>query len=126
MIESSAVTDANTPTRLHLKRDQGLEVEWADGRKGYYTLQFLRSMCPCAQCRGVRDGERAAGGAEPKKKPLLTILPGNYAKPLSVVGAEKVGNYALRIDWSDDHGSGIYSFQYLREICPSGHGADRG
>jgi len=29
-----------------------------------------------------------------------------------------VGNYAIRIDWSDDHGSGIYSFQYLREICP--------
>jgi DUF971 family protein len=29
-----------------------------------------------------------------------------------------VGNYALRIDWSDTHGSGIYSFQYLREICP--------
>jgi DUF971 family protein len=29
-----------------------------------------------------------------------------------------VGNYALRIDWSDSHGSGIYSFQYLREICP--------
>jgi len=54
----------------------------------------------------------------PQKKPLLTILPGNYAKPLSALSAELVGNYALRIDWSDEHGSGIYSFQYLREICP--------
>jgi DUF971 family protein len=54
----------------------------------------------------------------PQKKPLLTILPGNYARPLSAVAAELVGNYALRIDWSDEHGSGIYSFQYLREICP--------
>jgi hypothetical protein len=54
----------------------------------------------------------------PAKKPLLTILPGNYAHPLTVVKAELVGNYALRIDWSDDHGSGIYSFEYLREIAP--------
>jgi len=35
-----------------------------------------------------------------------------------VLKAELVGNYALRIDWSDDHGSGIYSFEYLREISP--------
>ena len=41
----------------------------------------------------------------PTKKPLLTILPGNYAKPLAALSAEMVGNYALRIDWSDDHGS---------------------
>jgi len=38
--------------------------------------------------------------------------------PPSVLKAELVGNYALRIDWSDDHGSGIYSFEYLREISP--------
>ena len=32
--------------------------------------------------------------------------------------AEMVGNYAIRIDWSDGHASGIYSFQYLRDISP--------
>jgi DUF971 family protein len=116
------VTDQTTPTRLHLKRDQALEVDWLDGRRCVYTLQYLRSMCPCAQCRGVREGATGSGAggvpSTPTKKSLLTILPGNYARPLRAVGAEKVGNYALRIDWSDDHGSGIYSFQYLREICP--------
>jgi hypothetical protein len=87
-------------------------------------------MCPCATCREVRKGQppappppeapAAAGAGEPppKRKPLLTILPGNYAKPLSAVRAELVGNYALQIEWSDDHASGIYSFSYLREICP--------
>ena len=114
-----AMTDQTTPIRLHLKREQGLEVDWADGRRCLYTLQYLRSMCPCAQCSGVREGgQPAAGGEAPKKKPLLTILPGNSANPLAAVAAELVGNYALRIDWSDEHGSGIYSFQYLREICP--------
>ena len=32
--------------------------------------------------------------------------------------AELVGNYALRIEWSDQHASGIYSWDYLRQIDP--------
>ena len=114
------MSDQTTPTRLHLKKDERLEIDWADGHRCVYSVTYLRTMCPCAQCRTVREGQdphRIDPGPKPKK-PLLTILPGNYAKPLSAVSAEMVGNYALRIDWSDEHGSGIYSFQYLREICP--------
>lgn len=113
-----SVTDAPTPTRLHLKRAERLEIDWSDGRQCVYTIEYLRSMCPCAQCRTVREGDPHKLQVTPQKKPLLTILPGNYANPLSALSAELVGNYALRIDWSDEHGSGIYSFQYLREICP--------
>lgn len=121
------MTPQTTPRRLDLKRDERLTVEWEDGRVCRYTLAYLRSMCPCAQCRETRKGETPAAppassaaspGGGAKRKPLLTILPGNYAEPLRAVGAEMVGNYAIRIDWSDQHGSGIYSFQYLREICP--------
>lgn len=67
-------------------------------------------MCPCAMCKMVRAGEQK------KKKTSLTILPGNFSAPLSVLKAELIGNYALRIDWSDNHTSGIYSFVYLREL----------
>jgi DUF971 family protein len=97
-----------TPTKLTLKRDQGLDVDWPDGQTSHYPLSYLRTMCPCAACKEVR--------AAPKQKSSLAILPGNYSAPLTVKSAEKVGNYALRIEWSDDHSSGIYSFQYLREI----------
>jgi DUF971 family protein len=97
------------PTKLTLKRDEALEVTWADGQVSKYPLSYLRSMCPCAACKEVR------GVVKPAKS-SLTILPGNYAVPLTVKDVERVGNYAIRIDWSDDHGSGIYSFQYLREI----------
>ena len=110
------------PAKLDLKRDEKLEILWKDGVRSVYTLSYLRSMCPCATCKMVREGrdphDISQSAAEPRKKPLLTILPGNYAQPLSVLKAELVGNYALRIDWSDDHGSGIYSFEYLREISP--------
>ena len=126
------VTPATTPTRLHLKKDERLEVDWADGRRCVYPVAYLRSMCPCAQCRTVREGGDAAhphgaapaapDAAAPRKKPLLTILPGNYAKPVAAVSAEMVGNYGVRIEWSDQHGSGIYSFHYLRDICPDAKG----
>jgi DUF971 family protein len=99
------------PVRLDLKKDEKLEIEWQDGLKSIYPVSMLRALCPCALCREVRE--------QHKKEPLLHVLPGNYDKPMSVLEAELVGGYALRLEWSDGHGSGIYSFQYLREISPN-------
>jgi DUF971 family protein len=101
-----------TPARLDLKKDQKLTIHWQDGKISEYSIGYLRSMCPCAQCKLVREGDR-------KSKSLLKILPGNYAAPVTAVAAELVGNYALRIDWSDQHATGIYSFQYLRDLSPT-------
>ena len=111
------MTPATTPISLDLKRTERLEIQWQDGRTCVYPIAYLRTMCPCAQCRKVREGEAAPPG-ETKPTTRLTILPGNFAAPLQAVSAELVGNYALRIEWSDQHASGIYSFTYLREICP--------
>lgn len=106
-----------TPTRLHLKKDEKLEIDWADGRKSRYTLTLLRSMCPCAQCKMTREGNNPHDIAPvAKPKPLLTILPGNYSGAITVRSAQMVGNYAIQIEWSDEHGSGIYSFEYLRTM----------
>jgi DUF971 family protein len=110
------------PSKLDLKRDEKLEILWQDGQRSVYALSYLRSMCPCAMCKMIREGrdphDISPQPAEPRKKTLLNILPGNYAQPLTVVKAELVGNYALKIDWSDDHDTGIYSFEYLRSISP--------
>jgi DUF971 family protein len=100
-----------TPTRLDLNKTEKLTIHWQDGRVSEYPLPLLRAMCPCAMCKAQRE-EQA------KNKSLLRVLPGNYTGRLEVLHAELVGNYALRIDWSDQHGSGIYSFQYLRDIAP--------
>ena len=109
MAAPSLMTPQTTPTRINLKRDEKLEIDWQDGHKSVYTISHLRTMCPCALCREVRQE------AKPKKS-LLTILPGNFSQPLSALSAEMVGNYAIRIEWSDGHGTGIYSFQYLRDL----------
>ena len=36
-------------------------------------------------------------------------------QPISV---EPVGKYAMKFNWNDGHQLGIYSWQWLREICP--------
>lgn len=111
------MTPQTTPSRLHLKKDEKLEIDWQDGHSSVYTLSTLRSMCPCAVCKMVREGTNPHDiSPSPKPKPLLTILPGNYSGAITVKHAERVGNYAIRIDWSDEHGSGIYSFEYLRSL----------
>ncbi len=103
-----------TPLRLNLKKDEKLEIQWDDGKVSVYPISLLRTMCPCAMCREVRQDRQPE-----KKKSSLTILPGNFLCAAGrTLSAELVGNYALKIEWSDQHGSGIYSFQYLREISP--------
>jgi DUF971 family protein len=123
------MSSRTTPIRLNLKKDQGLDIDWQDGQHSTYSLSYLRTMCPCAQCKLVREKkdphQLMSAPAEPVtlnklggRSLSLSILPGNFAEPLRALSAELVGNYALRIDWSDQHGSGIYSFDYLREISP--------
>jgi DUF971 family protein len=46
------------------------------------------------------------------------ILPGSIPASLERVRVAPVGNYALHFGWSDGHDTGIYSFEYLRELCP--------
>jgi DUF971 family protein len=61
------------------------------------------------------------------------VLPMFKPRP-TARGAKTVGNYALQIDFSDGHTTGIYSYDYLRTICPCeecakafrAHGGDGG
>jgi DUF971 family protein len=108
-----------SPKKLDLKLDRGLTVEWSDGATSYYSIAYLRRMSPSAEMRQLRE--------EQAKNPL-TVLPAKAARamegPLVAVDAEMVGNYAIRIRFSDGHDTGIYSWGYLREIDPtnqSGH-----
>lgn len=103
--------DAHAPTALDLKKDRGLTIQWGDGGTSYYSLAYLRKMSPSADVRQLRE--------EMAKNPL-TVLPSNPrpSGPLVATHAELVGNYGLRIFFSDGHHTGIYTWSYLREIDP--------
>lgn len=100
---------STSPTRIDVKKDTGIEIQWSDGEVAHYSLSKLRAGCPCAMCKEAREKP-----AQPKSR--LTVLPGNYSKPMHIAKAQLVGNYALKIEWSDSHDSGIYSFAYLRTL----------
>ncbi len=106
-------SDCMNPAKLDLKKDRGLTVEWSDGSTSYYSIAYLRRMSPSAEMRNLRE--------EQARNPLA-ILPASAMKassgPLTAVNAEMVGNYAIRITFSDGHDTGIYSWGYLREIDP--------
>lgn len=112
------------PAKLDLKKDRGLAVEWADGTASYYTIAYLRRMSPSAEQRELRK--------EMTRNPL-TVLPSSMANAgeIRATGAELVGNYALRIEFSDGHRTGLFSWEYLRSIDPrlegmgTGDGEDR-
>lgn len=102
------------PIRLDLDRAVALSVTWSDGRRSVYPIAHLRRLSPSADARQLRE--------EMARNPL-TVLPSSGTdpgQPLTALGAEMVGNYALRIRFSDGHDTGIYSWDYLREIDPEG------
>ena len=69
------MTPQTTPVRLDLKRDEKLVIEWQDGVTCEYSVSTLRTMCPCAQCKMVREGTDPHDiSPTVKKKPLLLKL----------------------------------------------------
>lgn len=110
MIETQA-----EPEHIAISRTKGIQIDWKDGHHSQYPLPFLRDECPCATCTG-------AHGTEPQKSNYsapASADPFPMFKPvLKILSVEPMGHYAIRIDWSDGHNTGIYSYDHLRKICP--------
>jgi DUF971 family protein len=104
------------PEHIAISKSKGIRIDWRDRHHSDYPLALLRDECPCASCTG-------AHGTEPQKSTYAADAaaknPFQMYKPvLRMLHVEQVGSYAMRIDWSDGHNTGIYSFDYLRRICP--------
>ncbi len=90
------------PTEINYNRADGVvRIFWNDGHVGEYTPEYLRGYCPCALCQGH----------------------GTARSFISVPDAQiqeirAVGNYAVEFRWRDGHSTGIYSYDYLRALCP--------
>jgi len=104
---------STTPIAVRLKLpDNVLEIDWEDGVSSRYDGAYLRFVCPCAGCRGHGPGQ----------VPEPTWA---QCKDVRMAGAEAVGAYAIRLKLSDQHESGIYSWDFLREHDP-GPGSTQG
>jgi len=101
--------------KVNLSSGTGVEITWKDGHLSRYTFPFLRDACPCALCNDEREKSGREPGQPPQPRPGELPMFRPAPKPLS---AEGVGKYAIKFKWSDGHDLGIYSWQWLREICP--------
>ncbi len=101
---------ATEPLHVAISKSKGIKIDWKDGVRSEYDLAYLRDHCPCATCSGAH-GRSAGQPASQSPFPM-------YKPALKIVAVEPVGNYAIKIRWSDGHDSGIYSFEHLRAISP--------
>ncbi len=87
-----------------------LAVKWDDGGESYISLEKLRRHCPCASCKGETDIMGNVYKAAPKPLPLQAFELARIAT---------VGSYAVQPQWCDGHSTGIFSFEYLRDLAAS-------
>jgi DUF971 family protein len=108
--------DAISPAKVRVDKTggTGMKIDWRDGHSSAWTFAWLRAACPCATCHEERDADgREPGTAKPKPVSLLPL----YEAPARPVEVTPVGKYALRFKWNDGHEAGLYSWDYLRNVC---------
>lgn len=100
------------PTGVTLNKNEGfLEITWSDDVTCQYPLPNLREACPCVECRGGHS--RMGAAFDPDD--ILKLTP---ARSYQIETIHQVGSYALQPVWDDGHDTGIYTWEYLRKICP--------
>ena len=95
------------PVEIKRVGNSELRIAWDDGHASVFTMNELRIACPCAECIKNRSAP---------KNPLR-IISGPVVTTAAVEEMSLAGNYGLNLTFNDGHNTGIFSFDYLREIC---------
>lgn len=93
------------PTEIVGLLRSSVTITWDDGHTSPYAARDLRLACRCAVCIEEMSGRALL---DPK-----TVPDAVRAKTIRLVG-----QYAINIEWSDGHSTGIYRFADLRRDCP--------
>jgi DUF971 family protein len=117
-----------TAVKIHVSTVAGVDITWADGHASHYDFPYLRDACPCATCNDEREKKNAAetklANAASANAATTVPLPATspafpmFKPKARALSATSVGSYAIQINFSDGHNTGIYSYDQLRMICP--------
>lgn len=91
------------PINIVEESDSALSITWSNETASDYSSAQLRKACPCASCVNEWTGEKV-------------LKDENVADDISFSSVALVGRYALNFQFSDGHNTGIYSFNYLRQL----------
>jgi DUF971 family protein len=87
-----------------------LRILWKDGAVFEYVPRELRLLCPCAGCVDEMTGVR-------------TLRDDMVDQDVYPTAIHYVGRYALQFVWSDGHSTGIYTYEYMRDVGEAGERA---
>lgn len=95
---------SEVPRNLQAQNEQGvLLVDWLDMQHKFKLFE-MRGACECAQCVNEWTGERI-------------LDPASVPRDIQIVKMDLVGNYAIRVNWSDGHNSGLFTWKRLKELA---------
>jgi|SRR5271165_4424334 len=90
------------PLEIRLNPEKSaLNLQFTDGVTGTVEAELLRVMSPSAEVQGHSPSERK-------------LVAGKRA--VKIARVEPIGNYAVRLDFSDGHSTGIYTWVYLHGL----------
>ncbi|MBM4304332.1 MAG: DUF971 domain-containing protein [Deltaproteobacteria bacterium] len=92
------------PTALKQLGVNLLGISWNDGHDSVYHVRNIRLNCRCANCVDEWTREKI-------------LKDDQVPKDIRPQKMDTVGRYALQIDWSDGHNTGIFTFEQLRSQC---------
>jgi DUF971 family protein len=82
-------------------RSRVLEVAYEDGARHELPFEYLRVHSPSAEVKGHGPGQEV----------LVT-----GKQNVGIRAVEPVGQYAVKLVFDDGHDTGLYSWNYLREL----------
>jgi DUF971 family protein len=101
---SSPRPPAEPPESIDVTAGNEVRIVWPGGPQVTLPPKALRDACPCAECIEEGTGRKIL---DPSTIP-------DDIRPVEIRG---VGNYAVQVEWSDGHSTGLYSWETLRRIC---------
>ena len=92
----------HTPTEVRIKKEEKvLEIDFDDGAHFSIPAELLRVESPSAEVQGHGPGQK-------------NVIAGR--RHVNIIGAEPVGNYAVRLKFDDLHDTGIFSWEFLYDM----------
>jgi len=97
-------TSSITPREIGRSGKHDVLVRWRDDRETVFPARFLRLACPCASCIEEMTGRKILKDSDVPED----------VHPLAITA---VGQYAIKIHWSDGHNSGIFTWERLDQLA---------
>ena len=94
----------DTPIPVDIKLHQAsrlMEIEFSNGARFRLPYELLRVCSPSAEVRGHGHGQEVLQAGK---------------RNVGITAIDMVGNYAVKLVFSDGHDSGIYSWDFLYDL----------